>query len=107
MREQTYVISTYFGSDAVNDDEDAEEDHGDGGSDIKTGLSPRGDTHPGNLQVLATNYSMAPLSQTSPASSPEARGRAAAGSRWGAKGGGRHETFAELIEIIKVHVCAS
>jgi hypothetical protein len=52
-----YFISTHLGSN-VNGEEDAEEDHGtrdgDSDDDIKGGLSPRGDAHPGNLQILGT-----------------------------------------------------
>lgn len=54
MREQIYFISIDLGSNVVDGEEDAKEDHSDGG-DTKEGLFPRGDTHPANLQLLDTN----------------------------------------------------
>ena len=50
--ERIYFISTDLGSCTVDD----EEDLGDGSGNNKAGLSPRRDTHPYNLQVLATDY---------------------------------------------------
>jgi hypothetical protein len=75
LRERIYFISTNLGSGTIEGEKDTEEDYGDGSSSIKTGPSPRGDTDPGNLQVLATNYWVGAHSQPSPANSPMTGGR--------------------------------